>query len=99
MELGVEDMKNYGRVMEVGTDVESQERREANRERSADILKHHNIQFSSNNSGAHLVVTWGEKLIDFWPGTGKFIVRDEAKHRRGVFNLLLLLGIEHDKEI
>jgi len=36
-----------------------------------------------------LIVTGvGWELIDFWPGTGKWIARDTKLKGRGVFNLL-----------
>lgn len=38
---------------------------------------------------SHLIVTGsGWELVDFWPGTGKWIARDTKRKGRGVFNLL-----------
>ena len=67
----------------------SQERRAGNRESSPKLLEQAGVEFQSCNNGAHVIVTGaGWELIDFWPGTGKWIAR-ETKHKgRGVFNLL-----------
>ena len=67
----------------------SQERRAGNRESSPKLLEQAGVEFQSSNNGAHLIVTGSSwELIDFWPGTGKWIAR-ETKHKgRGVFNLL-----------
>jgi len=45
------------------------------------------------NNGVHLILSRGEKTIDFWPSTGKFLVRGELRYRRGVFKVLKELGI------
>lgn len=67
----------------------SKKKRANNRQSSPEILKEHGIQFKTFNNGAHLVVYGRDGLIDFWPGTGKFITRSGEKGR-GVFNLLTL---------
>jgi len=72
---------------------ESQKRRADNRESSAKILEENGIKFESKNMGAHLIVSGDSITIDFWPGTGKFIVRG-GKTGRGVFNLLKLQGLK-----
>ncbi len=69
----------------------SQIKRGNNREQSAQILKNAGISFESKNFGAHLIVTHNGKTVDFWPGTGKFIVRGGTTGR-GVYNLLRLLN-------
>lgn len=70
----------------------SQEKRAANREQSAAILKRCGVSCMSRNMGAHLIVTHAERTVDFWPGTGKWIDRAGPKGR-GVFRLLRHLGI------
>lgn len=66
-------------------------RRANNRESSPRILAERGISFESKNEGAHLIVTIGGMVVDFWPGTGKFITRGpKSKTGRGVFNLLKL---------
>lgn len=73
---------------------ESQERRRNNREQSADILRREGIKFETHNAGAHLIVTYAARVADFWPGTGKWIIRRGPDlglfpyAGRGVFNLL-----------
>jgi len=68
---------------------ESVDKRANNRRRSADLLAEKGICFTSKNDGAHLIVTGRDYLIDFWPGTGKFIARN-GKRGRGVFNVIKL---------
>lgn len=65
----------------------SKERRRNNRENSADLLRQKGVEFESKNHGAHLIVEGRCCLIDFWPGTGKFITRNGRKGR-GVRNLI-----------
>ncbi len=72
---------------------ESQQRRAGNRENSAKILSDNGISFESKNLGAHLIVHGHSVTVDFWPGTGKFIVR-KGKTGRGVFNLLKYPGVK-----
>lgn len=72
---------------------ESQQRRAGNRENSAKILADEGIKFESKNLGAHLIVRGQSVTVDFWPGTGKFIVRS-GKTGRGVFNLLKIPGLK-----
>jgi hypothetical protein len=67
----------------------SQDKREKNRETSANILQKKEINFIVKNYGTHLIVEGKNGLIDFWPGTGKFIARNGGKGR-GVFNLIKL---------
>lgn len=91
-------MRNYDRAAEIGMNAESIERRADNRDRSAAILDRLGVSFESKNGGAHLIVTHDGKTVDFWPGTGKFIQRQSgARHGRGVFNLMKLLGIQHEE--
>ncbi len=85
-------MRDADRATEIGWKAESAERRESNRENSAKVLADHGVQFETKNIGAHLIVTHGGKTADFWPGTGKYILRGGGKPGRGVFNLLKLLG-------
>lgn len=71
-----------------------------NRECSTSILIKHGIPFEIKNDGAHLIVKYADQIVDFWPGTGKFIFRQGDNQGRGVFTLLKRLGIkegQHDK--
>lgn len=72
---------------------ESMDRRANNRENSASILEEKGIKFERKNMGAHLIVHGQVIVVDFWPGTGKWIVRGTGKTGRGVFNLLKLPGL------
>ena len=69
-------------------DALSQQKRADNRAASLNLLTQAGVQFTSNNLGAHLVVFAGSFVVDFWPGTGLWIVRGAAARRRGVFGLL-----------
>ncbi len=64
----------------------SKQRRAANRENSAQLLREHGVPFVSKNSGAHLVIDGG--WADFWPGTGLWIIRITKQRERGVFPLI-----------
>jgi len=75
----------------------SQEKRAHNRERSAEFLRSEGIPFIRKNCGSHLIVTSLDGLIDFWPGTGKFIARSGGKGR-GVKNLIKLCVHEEPSE-
>lgn len=75
----------------------SQQKRAENRENSASILKENGIEFTEHNLGAHLVVKASAKTVDFWPGTGKWIVRGGGKTSRGVYNLIKLLKEKNER--
>jgi hypothetical protein len=64
-----------------------------NKNRSTEILKGNGVLFSTHNNGLHLIVKSGVYKVDFWPSTGKFKVRGQNKYRRGVFNLLKVIGV------
>lgn len=85
--------RDIERALEVGWSQESAERRAGNRESSAALLAERGVAFESKNSGVHLIVTHGEKVADFWPGTGKYIVRG-GRQGRGVFNMLQAIGFK-----
>ena len=69
----------------------SQEKRGSNREQSTNILTEKGVIFESKNNGAHLVIQGNSCVIDFWPGTGRWITRQGTKGF-GVFNLLNEIG-------
>lgn len=70
---------------------ERQEKRASNRASSTKILEEKGISFERKNMGAHLIVSTKEGKIDFWPGTGKWIVRG-GKKGAGIKNLLKHIG-------
>lgn len=66
----------------------SQQKRSDNREASAALLTRAGVVFESKNAGAHLVVLSGQHVVDFWPGTGLWIVRGARAKRRGARKLI-----------
>lgn len=57
------------------------------RDQSPKLLKKAGISFRSSKDGVHLVVKGKRCTIDFWPGTGTWIVRNR-KRGCGVGNLI-----------
>lgn len=68
-----------------------QQKKRDNLALSTDILRQRGVAFESKNNGVHLIVSGGSMVIDFWPSTGKWIVRGGCSGR-GVFPLLRILG-------
>ena len=68
----------------------SKKKRAGNRENAITILNDNNISFESKNNGAHFIVFGSNEIIDYWPGTGKFISRRGHTECRGVRNLIKL---------
>ncbi len=66
----------------------SQRRRANNREGSAEMLTGAGIAFETKNAGAHLIVRHAGRVVDFWPGTGKWIERGTGLDKRGVRPLI-----------
>jgi len=73
----------------------SKEKRASNRVESSQLLTKANILYETKNLGAHLIVN-GD--IDFWPGTGLWIVRGNSKKRRGVRKLIRYVSDKGDTE-
>lgn len=67
-----------------------QVKRANNREASAAMLRDAGISFTSNNAGAHLIVEFAGHTVDFWPGTGLWIMRGSTQRHRGVRRLIAL---------
>ena len=79
---------------------ERREKKRNNRKSSTDILLENGIKFESKNNGVHLVIDTSNrrtrgKIIDFWPSTGKWIVRN-GKKGRGIRRLLELMENEDE---
>jgi hypothetical protein len=71
---------------------QSQKKRAHNREASAKLLEVKGIPFDRKNHGAHLIVTASNgHIIDFWPGTGRWISRKRGKRGFGVRNLIAFI--------
>lgn len=67
----------------------SQQKRAKNRQSSADVLRRAGIGFETKNDGAHLIVrTAGGHIVDFWPGTGLWIMRGSTQRHGGVRSLI-----------
>lgn len=66
---------------------ESQARRAYSRKQSPKLLEGAGIQFDSKNEGGHLIVKGNNELIEFWPGTGKWLTK-AGKKGRGVHKLM-----------
>lgn len=65
-----------------------QERRANNRTNGAATLKAKGIEFTEKNGGAHLIVKAGERTVDYWPGTGLWVVRGQPASRYGLRGLI-----------
>lgn len=85
-------MSEYWKDVKPWLKEESAKRREENKNNSASILTASGVSFESKNDGVHLIVKHNSTVVDFWPSTGKWIVR-KGKSGRGVFQLLKHLGI------
>lgn len=72
----------------------SKEKRARNRRMSAEMLRRYDVWFQSKNAGAHLIVRHGCMVVDFWPGTGLWIVRGAGIRSRGVRKLLRHLEVK-----
>ena len=66
----------------------SQDKRERNRNNGAKALRERDILFETRNSGAHLIVYHNGLRVDYWPGTGYWIVKDGGRKGRGIRRLL-----------
>ena len=65
-----------------------QEQRRAARKSAPDKLRAAGISFTEHNKGAHLIIDAGGR-IDFWPGTGRWIVFGSKKKQEGIDNLIV----------
>ena len=67
------------------------EKRAANRDDSAALLRDAGIEHLSKNGGAHLIVRGRTGTADFWPGTGLWRLRGSTQQHRGVRKLIKLM--------
>lgn len=65
-----------------------QQKRAENRQDSAGMLRTAGLRFEVKNIGAHLIVHALGMTVDFWPGTGMWIVRNPKREGRGVQRLI-----------
>lgn len=73
-------------------DKTKKEKKAKNRRESTAMLDEKGLNYDVKNGGTHLIVKHADKTTDFWPSTGKFIVRG-GKTGRGVRNLFKELQI------
>lgn len=74
------------------------EKRNLNLKRSTQLLECLNIPFVKHNAGFHLVVSYGGKVVDFYPSTGLWVDRENKNiKRRGVRGLLVYIGAAQEK--
>ena len=55
------------------------EKRSQNTSSSTGILRDRDVRFESRNGGAHLMVESVHGVIDFWPSTGLWNLRNKSK--------------------
>jgi len=63
------------------------EKKLSNIEHSTMMLIDKGYDVDIRNNGVHLIVDWNDKTVDFWPSTGKWMVRG-GKTSRGVKGLI-----------
>lgn len=61
-----------------------QEKKHSNKDNSTATLDRNNIKYASHNNGVHLVIEAGQRTIDYWPSTGKFLVRPMPPSKRPI---------------
>jgi len=71
----------------------SREKKQNNQAFSTALLDTLGVDYDSRNNGVHLIVFGENETIDFYPSTGKWIVR-KGITSRGVKKLLERLGYE-----
>lgn len=70
---------------------EKQAKRANNRESSPELLTEAGIAYISKSEGTHLIIQSKHGAINFWPGTGLWMVVNQQWQRRGVHSLLRYL--------
>lgn len=79
-----EDMGDFWRDVKAARQAECA----SNRQDSAAMLLAAGLKFETKNLGAHLIVRALGLTVDFWPGTGLWIVRKPRREGRGVQRLI-----------
>jgi hypothetical protein len=85
-DLNLDDMGDFFRAW----DRCKKAKKALNQQWSTEALRLAGIKFESKNFGNHLIVHHDNMVVDFWPSTGKWIVRAGRKGR-GIRKLLELL--------
>lgn len=63
-------------------------KRARSRNKSPEHLIAAGIEFESKNDGAHLIIVVKSQVINFWPGTGLWMLKEETRRHGGVFPLI-----------
>lgn len=70
----------------------SRAKRAANVLSSAELLAQAGIAFTDlNDDGIHLRLLVGRQLIDFWPSTGRWMLKGSPRKHRGVKSLIAFI--------
>lgn len=77
----------------------SKKKRSDNRASSKDLLKQRGVKFVSKNLGAHLIVYKHDEIINFWPGTGLWMVQGSKKRHGGVFKLIAYVNGKEERDV
>lgn len=65
-----------------------QAKRASNTPDSTAMLRAAGILFRAYNGGVHLKLLAGDKLVNFWPSTGLWMVEGNTRKSRGVRKLI-----------
>lgn len=84
------DMGDFWRDVKPALKERSQQKRASNRQNGAAQLAAAGFLFESKNDGAHLIVQAKDHVVDYWPGTGKWMTRGSrfGVTARGIARLL-----------
>lgn len=63
---------------------------------STNKLKELGVNFESKNDGLHLIINHGNKVVNFYPSTGKYICNKHNINNRGLKNLIKFLGFSDE---
>lgn len=82
-------MNDMGDVYRAWKEIKK-EKKESNLDNSMRLLDENGVTYTSHNNGYHVIIYTAAKTVDFWPTTGKFIIRGGSQGR-GVNDLLKFL--------
>lgn len=72
----------------------SQNARRESREEAPKVLKRKAYRFEVNNHGAHIIIFGAGVTVDLWPGTGKWIARNNLDQGYGLIALMKVEGLK-----
>ncbi len=76
-----------------------QDKKARNRSYAPDRLSDEGIPFESRNGKTHLIVGEAPDIVDFWPGTGKWIPRSTRRARYGINQLVQYIRRNEDQGV